>query len=231
MGGFGSGRGPYATTPSVEQCLHLDVNEFTDVVEEETAGRLTWRDNAHEVHCQIREYDDRGGRELILAYATERTDRDGSAVEDDRERHCYSITITFTDCNFGGQRPWWRCPHCHDRVGKLYLPPTEPRFKCRDCHDLQFRSSRESGIHSRRELRRYQDIQKKLGAEPTHPNSMDGGRPDRPKGMHQETYEELLLELRRASDEYTDSWMAQLRGMVGAAPHEDPEAAALEQIR
>lgn len=221
MGGFGSGRGPYATTPSVEQCLHLDVNEFTDVVEEtDIVGRLEWGGD-RQVRFHLRAYDDRGGRELLLDYEAERSDE---SIE-----YHYTIPITFTECNFGGRRPWWRCPHCRDRVGKVYLPPTEPRFKCRECHELQYRSSRESGIHTRREVRRYQDIQKKLGAEPTHPNTMEP-RPDRPKGMHQETYDGLLLELRRASEEYTDAWMAQLRGMVGAAPHENPEEVALEQL-
>lgn len=225
MGGFGSGRNPFAKTPMVERCLHLDVNEFTEFVEEEGAGRLTWGDGAHEVHFELRECDNSGGRELILAYETRRTDR--SEPSDDRNEHCYTIPITFTDCNFGGRRPWWRCPRCRDRVGKLYLPPAEPRFKCRECYDLGYRSSRESGRPLQQAIRRYQRIQKKLGATPTHPNSMEGWRPDRPKGMHQDTYEELLDELRRAGDEYHDVWMAQLRAYVGADPHEDPEDIAL----
>lgn len=224
MGGIGSGRGPFAETPMVERCLHLDVNEFTEIVEEEdVVGRLEWHDGKHQIHYQLRASDESGGRELLLFYETKRS---GESKEYD-----YTIPITFTDCNFGGERPWWRCPHCRSRVGKLYLPPTGERFKCRECYDLGYRSSRESGRPLMQATRRYQRIQKKLDQKPTHPNSIEGSRPDRPKGMHQETYEELLDDLRAAEHEYTDVWMTQLRAMTGAEPHEGPEEVALQQMQ
>jgi hypothetical protein len=46
---------------------------------------------------------------------------------------------------YRGQRMWMLCPECGRRCGKLYLPPEASWFGCRDCHDLTYRSSQESG--------------------------------------------------------------------------------------
>lgn len=40
---------------------------------------------------------------------------------DGEERVRYSVPITWTECNYGGRRPWFVCPKCSRRVGKLYL--------------------------------------------------------------------------------------------------------------
>jgi hypothetical protein len=49
-----------------------------------------------------------------------------------------------------GRGKWYyfRCPGlnevgCARRVGKLYLPPNEDRFACRNCYDLTYRSCKE----------------------------------------------------------------------------------------
>lgn len=55
IGGFGSGRDPFADTPTVERCLHLDVNEFTEIVDQEAVvRRLEWHDGKHQVHYRLR---------------------------------------------------------------------------------------------------------------------------------------------------------------------------------
>lgn len=46
-----------------------------------------------------------------------------------------------TIANFGGIRYWFICPYCKRRVGTLYKPKNEIRFKCRHCHNLTYKST------------------------------------------------------------------------------------------
>jgi hypothetical protein len=58
------------------------------------------------------------------------------------------IDLTWTSCNYGNARPWFACPDCNRRVGKLYLPETMYiegtqgllvyLFSCRHCYDLTY---------------------------------------------------------------------------------------------
>ncbi len=62
----------------------------------------------------------------------------------------FTLRITRTPCYYGGWRYWLRCPQvregrliCRRRVTKLFLPPGEKSFGCRNCFDLTFRSVQE----------------------------------------------------------------------------------------
>lgn len=50
-----------------------------------------------------------------------------------REYKC-RVSIEYTECNFGGSRPWFLCPGeldgdaCGNLVGKLYRPPRRNLF-------------------------------------------------------------------------------------------------------
>lgn len=213
MGGFGSGRTDYATTPSDRDCLKLDVNEFTEILGEDGqyAGTYSWErggDRTAQVGWQT---DDEYPEELALTFA--------ATTGGDEHEITQHIRIAHTECNFGGTRPWWRCPFCSDRVAKLYAVPGEPRFACRECHDFGYTSSRASGNVERTLRMRYNRIRKKLGAEPAHPETFGAGIPDRPKGMHEDTYNQLLEELRQAREEYHErAFLGPLRRMTGAPP-------------
>jgi len=70
----------------------------------------------------------------------------------------YPVSLVYTECHFGGSRPWFVCPgwrdgvSCHRRVGKLYMPPGEDVFLCRHCYDLTYASQMRltlSHIHAR----------------------------------------------------------------------------------
>lgn len=52
------------------------------------------------------------------------------------------IGITYTPCNFGGQRFWFVCPQCERRVGVLYKGPISETILCRKCHGLSYMKSR-----------------------------------------------------------------------------------------
>jgi hypothetical protein len=102
------------------------------------------------------------------------------------ERLRYPVAITWTRCNYGGERPWFRCPGrgCGRRSGKLYGGRL---FLCRNCHGLAYASQREDRFE--REVSKREAIRKRLGAAPGKPFF-----PRRPKGMHASTFERLLEE-------------------------------------
>ena len=60
------------------------------------------------------------------------------------------IQLVATQTAFHGHRWWLKCPlavngtPCPRRAAKLYLPPGERYFGCRECHQLAYRSSQEA---------------------------------------------------------------------------------------
>jgi hypothetical protein len=50
----------------------------------------------------------------------------------------YELSVTWTDCHYGGQRPWFLCPRCSARVGKLYQRPLGITLACRRCQQLTY---------------------------------------------------------------------------------------------
>jgi len=53
------------------------------------------------------------------------------------------VALDSTPCNFGGERPWFRCPECGRRAAILY---GDKRFLCRLCHDLAWPVAREKEL-------------------------------------------------------------------------------------
>jgi len=93
---------------------------------------------------------------------------------DESREYDYRVPLEWTPCNFGGERPWFCCPRCDDRVGKLYKPPRRAQFLCRDCHGLVYESQQRSGgflyeniTKPQRELKKAQDA---LGDELSREN-------------------------------------------------------------
>jgi hypothetical protein len=110
------------------------------------------------------------------------------------------VSLTWTACNFGGERPWFVCPDagCARRVAVLYGPGRY--FLCRHCYDLVYESQRESAMY--RVLHKAQAIRERLGGSA----NMIAPFPERLKGMHHETYWRLR-------DEHDEAEMEQLAGM------------------
>jgi hypothetical protein len=71
------------------------------------------------------------------------------------------VSLEWTACNFGGDRPCFVCPGagCGQRVALLY--GKRRYFLCRHCYDLVYDSQRENGMN--RALRRAQSIRERLG--------------------------------------------------------------------
>jgi hypothetical protein len=110
------------------------------------------------------------------------------------------VSLDWTACNFGGERPWFVCPGsgCGRKVALLYGPGRY--FLCRRCYDLTYQSQRDNKMY--RALHKAQEIRERLGGS----MNMTKTFPEKPKGMHWKTYEQLWWEHHEAD-------MAQLAGM------------------
>ena len=94
-----------------------------------------------------------------------------------------SIPVQWTQCHFGGARPWFLCPHCQRRVGKLFQAASF--CACRSCCNLRYASQRR-GTKSRRYLQALK-LRLRLGGVA----SLTEPFPVRPCGMHRRTYDRL----------------------------------------
>lgn len=176
MGGPGSGSWyRFGGKTLVEGCLYLDVNQFNrdGWLQAGQWSNLKWTNGANiDVKTMA--------SAIELSYTIS---RDGRS-----EQVRYQVALTWTQCNYGGKRPWFICPRdgCGRRVGMLYLDGKY--FLCRHCHNLAYRSQREG--KEWRLLHRSQEKFRKLGV---------GDRDDlyfaqKPKGMHWKTYNRLYEE-------------------------------------
>ena len=127
-----------------------------------------------------------------------------------------SVSLEWTPCNFGGERPWFICPgvvngiSCGRRVAILY--GLGKYYLCRHCYDLRYESQRENKIY--RALHRAQKIRTRLGGSA---NMMEPF-PERPKGMHHATYMRLFWKHGEAHREELAGmreWLDKLKRQVG----------------
>jgi hypothetical protein len=228
MGGFGSGRREYATTPTVEECRHLDVDRIKRFTETPGfRGPVYWGDREDpEATITVKADGERDlgdetrAARLRLIY----TITDGRIGENDDVE--YPVPLEYTACNYGGYRPWFRCrgkidgQACRRRVRKLYLPlyaRGARYFLCRECYDLSYRSSRTSGDEVERAEQRYRKAFKKADAENRrpHPNNPPFS-PARPKGMHHDTFDELVAVVKAAREEWDREMNRKMNEMLDA---------------
>lgn len=151
-----------------------------------------------------------GGEKPEVVVLSYRHRAAGGEWEDVRE----PVALEWTPCNFGGSRPWFVCPAelagCGRRAAMLYAAGRY--FLCRRCHDLTYESRRENGMH--RALRRAQGVRERLGGSA----SMLEPFPEKPKGVHRETYERLRREHDEAEQEQLAgmrAWLDKLEGWMG----------------
>jgi hypothetical protein len=104
----------------VEDCHTLSVS-----------GRFEWSPARYDEGFWCEWYRDEDG---LVALHT---------IRDGRE-WTQRIRLTFTPCNFGGSRPWFLCPNCGRRIGKLYFPAVggNPVWLCRHCYGLTYEQRR-----------------------------------------------------------------------------------------
>ena len=187
MGGFGSGR--YSSMPTMESGLTLDLGRLIRQRNvrpgEHVAGSLVWTrtrsgEKLGEIGYEAQLSND-GLQWVRLHYSVNSVPMD------------YKVYVEATRCNFGGVRWWWSCPLTGNRVLKLYLPPGAKKFAARAAYRLPYRSQRETQIDRTHAAKAR--MHKKLGVEY---DDYDGYFPKRPKGMHEKTYDRLVIELEDA---------------------------------
>ena len=110
------------------------------------------------------------------------------------------IRLSWTQCRFGGERPWLHCPHCDRRAVNLY--PGFTKYACRLCVGAPLYASQTKSAAGRRHFNLCK-LRLRLGA-----NAAPGSPiPDRPPRMHRTTYNRL-----RARIEFLESTLtARLR--------------------
>ena len=118
-----------------------------------------------------------------------------------------TISITWTECNFGGFRPWFMCParNCYKRSAILYLSNI---FACRSCCNLAYPIENE--LHEWRYIIKSRKIRERLGWGPGAyiPKPVEAYKP---KGMHWRTYNRLIMKYCNIQDSGMAPHIARMR--------------------
>jgi len=181
MGGIGSGRRNQIGKDTTSGYRSLDVRRLhrDGLLAPGRAFGWQWsRDGEVVASISIKTIPD----QVVLKYRHRTRGEDWQPM-------AYGVRLEWTDCHYGGSRPWFLCPAqgCGRRVAKLYHGPAGI-FACRHCYRLAYDCQRESDDD--RATRRAERIRQRLGWEPGILNFP--GR--RPKGMHRRTFEHLRTE-------------------------------------
>ncbi len=210
MGGVGSGNWyRFDKKTTTDECHSVDVRYLhrEGLLKQGHWFSLHWSRAGREtgsIRCAVQ--GNEKPERVILTY------RHRNGPGDEWDEVGEPVTLTWTACNFGGGRPWFICPGagCGRRVAVLYGPGRY--FLCRHCYDLTYESQRENGMT--RALRRAQAIRGRLGGSA---NMMEPF-PEKPKGMHWNTYERLWWEHDEADMEQLAGlreWLDRLERKVG----------------
>jgi len=131
-----------------------------------------------------------------------------------REEICEAIHFDTVANNYGGQRYYFLCPYCGRRCRILYM--YRLHFKCRTCARLNYYSQRVTKGSDEAAYKMMRLIREKFGVEKSlSPAEAEFYRPDRPKGMHWETYSRLMLKLMELQDQYSRAWIAKASLICG----------------
>ena len=131
----------YGGKTMVESCQSIDVLHWNRLGYFRYSPWFSWvrtRDGERLASVAIRHHS------VILKYRNRSYGEDWSDVEQ-------WVTIAWTPCRFGGERPWLVCSaesngvDCGRRVTKLYS--VGGLFACRHCHRLAYESQQESTRH------------------------------------------------------------------------------------
>ena len=206
MGGLGSGnRYRFDKKTTTDESDSLDIRRLhrDGLLKPGSCFRSSWSRAGRETGA-IRGFVFRG--RVVLAY------RHRSGLGDEWEDVREPMPLEWTPCNFGGERPWFVCPEvaCGRRVAILYGPGKH--FLCRHCYELRYQSQRED--NKDRALRRARKIRERLGGSA----NMLEPFPERPKGMHLDTYMRLFWEHQEAEMEQLAGmrkWLDKLERRVG----------------
>ena len=204
MGGMGSGGHNNKGRGTTGDALSLDVNILNraGALKPGWSGGWNWTrggEPAGNIHMVT------GERDVVLIYRTRTGDGPWQSVEQ-------PVTVSWSPCRYGGQRPFLICPGCGRSVMKVYIKLVA---RCRSCHRLSYPSQREREMD--RLLRRANKVRTKLGGDP----GMVSKFPDRPKGMHRNTYDRLRHTVFEAEMEADEAMLMHLGKVLGRLDKSD----------
>ena len=143
MGGLGSGRHWFSKKTTVEECLTLNVEEFTrgGLLRPRTSS-VGWYRGGEEtayVNYSLNDIGFKDGRSAYVLTLHSPLIRRGQRIPITQ-----GIPLLTTQLPSGGKRYWFSCPNCRRRVGRVHLPHGMSYFLCRRCYDLTYMSCQES---------------------------------------------------------------------------------------
>lgn len=203
MGGYGSGRSGYKQ--KAEDCRSLDVNRLhrEGCLTAGSQGNWVWSQDGEEV---ARIGYKAGYGKLVLDYHFRQYGGEWEPITEE-------VRLTYTDCNYGNQRPYFLCPgvvngrHCGRRVGKLFSGGRY--FLCRHCYSIVYSS--QSEVDYDRMLRRANKLRMALGGEPGTAHWIA----PKPKGMWQRTYDRKRLEIEWCEDQADRLFLSRFCHLLG----------------
>ena len=171
----------------VEDCLIISINRIQalGVLNSPKTTPVMWQNaQTQEVLSEINAKFD--GERLWISYdAVKRETQEVVSIGS-------SIGINWTYPALGGKRPWFNCPVCNSRVGKLYKPDGEYYFWCRHCWKLEYQSQQDAQNPLAVILNRLSRLEKKLGVYGKENSTNRSELPPRPKGQHKKTYQKNI---------------------------------------
>jgi hypothetical protein len=120
------------------------------------------------------------------------------------------IRVSWTRCNYGGGRPWLRCPHCEERVARLFKGLGG--YFCRACVGNPIYESQRRSKKARAYLQAYRLRQRLGGSRPV----LDPV-PERPYRMKRTTHRRLCARIEQLERPLIGSRIAR-RAPIWIAP-------------
>ena len=180
MGGFGSGRRGNASKGVTSECPQIRISDFL-------ANGLLSDGRCGTIHLVV------NSENYTLGFRTEETAivfKYFAVTESLANRlYVHTVTINWTNCNYGGFRAWFVCPSCSRQCGVLYIGPRELELGCRKCQNLCYRSQLNDVFD--RTLRKVYRYRGRLGL---HGTFLDREPLIRPRYMHNSKFLRILIE-------------------------------------
>jgi len=182
MGGYNSGRSGWRRKVESQHSVDIRWMKRNGWLYNGHTGRLTWNCRGEETGSISYRVTDEA---LTLIYRYRTHADEWKPVEAE-------ISLMRTDCNYGGERVWMRCPCCLRRCAIVYIAGKAPA--CRKCLNLVYYSEAETQVD--RSMRKARKAQKKLGY---NEGNLSEWIP-KPKGMQWKTYERHIKVIDQAND-------------------------------
>jgi hypothetical protein len=193
--------------PTTDDYRHIDIREFDrDYLQPGESSSWRWLTDRGDVQASIAILCESRHR-LRFVYSV--TNSRG-----DETSHNYPVRLDWTECHFGGERPWFLCPGegCGRRCAILYGGEL---FVCRECRDLTYQSCQVSGNalleawHKARKMAERYDG----NLEGASPQTWTLG--DRPKHMHRATWQDICDEFADVKQQAIEAIRRKMPNMVG----------------